>query len=62
MLSHLFFESGLADFDNNVIFLNLNTLEEFSNLSSDDRNLEIYLKNPKNIDEQKKDNPRDLSK
>ena len=48
------FESGLADFDNNVIFLNLNTLEEFSNLSSDDRNLEIYLKNPKNIDEQKK--------
>ena len=48
------FESGLADFDNNVIFLNLNTLEEFSNLSSDDRNLEIYLINPKNIDEQKK--------
>lgn len=48
------FESGLADFDNNVIFLNLNTLEEFSNLSSDDRNLEIYLMNPKNIDEQKK--------
>jgi lipoprotein-releasing system permease protein len=48
------FESGLADFDNNVIFLNLNTLEEFSNLSSDDRNLEIYLMNPKNIDVQKK--------
>ena len=48
------FESGLADFDDNVIFLNLNTLEEFSNLSSDDRNLEIYLKNPNNIDEQKK--------
>jgi lipoprotein-releasing system permease protein len=48
------FESGLADFDNNVIFLNLNTLEEFSNLSSDDRNLEIYLINPKNIDVQKK--------
>jgi lipoprotein-releasing system permease protein len=48
------FESGLADFDNNVIFLNLNTLEEFSNLSSDDRNLEIYLINPKNIEVQKK--------
>ena len=48
------FESGLADFDNNVIFLNLNTLEEFSNLSSDDRNLEIYLMNPKNIEVQKK--------
>jgi lipoprotein-releasing system permease protein len=41
------FESGLAEFDNNVIFLNLNTLEEFSNLSTDDRNLEIYLKDPK---------------
>jgi lipoprotein-releasing system permease protein len=47
------FESGLAEFDNNVIFLNLNTLEEFSNLSTDDRNLEIYLKDPKNIEHQK---------
>jgi lipoprotein-releasing system permease protein len=47
------FESGLAEFDNNVIFLNLNTLEEFSNLSTDDRNLEIYLKDPKNIEQQK---------
>ena len=47
------FESGLADFDNNIIFLNLNTLEEFSNLSEKDRNLEIYLKNPKNIERQK---------
>ena len=48
------FESGLADFDNNIIFLNLNTLEEFSNLSKDDRNLEIYLKSPQNIKNQKK--------
>ena len=47
------FESGLADFDNNIIFLNLNTLEEFSNLSKKDRNLEIYLKNPINIERQK---------
>jgi lipoprotein-releasing system permease protein len=58
------FESGLAEFDNNVIFLNLNTLEEFSNLSTDDRNLEIYLKDPKNIEEQKnliqKNYPNDL--
>jgi lipoprotein-releasing system permease protein len=58
------FESGLAEFDNNVIFLNLNTLEEFSNLSTYDRNLEIYLKDPKNIDEQKnliqKNYPNDL--
>ncbi len=47
------FESGVADFDNNVIFLNLNTLEEFSNLSKDDRNLEIYLKKPQDIENQK---------
>jgi len=47
------FESGLVDFDNNIIFLNLNTLEEFSNLSEKDRNLEIYLKSPQNIENQK---------
>ena len=48
------FESGLADFDNNIIFVNLETLEEFSNLYSKDRNLEIYLKNPQKIENQKK--------
>ncbi len=48
------FESGLIEFDKNIIFLNLNTLEEFSNLSESDRNLEIYLKNPQNINNQKK--------
>ena len=47
------FDSGLADFDNNIIFLNLETLEEFSNLSKDDRNLEVYLKNPQKIENQK---------
>ena len=47
------FDSGLADFDNNIIFLNLKTLEEFSNLSKDDRNLEVYLKNPQKIENQK---------
>ena len=47
------FESGLADFDNNVAFINLNTLEELFNLSKKDRNLEIYLKNPQNIENQK---------
>ena len=47
------FESGLADFDNNVIFLNLNTLEEFSNNSPKNRNLEIYLNNPQKIENQK---------
>ena len=47
------FNSGLADFDNNIIFLNLDTLEQFSNLSDEDRNLEIYLKNPQKIEDQK---------
>ena len=47
------FESGLADFDNNIAFINLDTLEEFFNLDSFDRNLEIYLKNPQNIETQK---------
>jgi len=37
------FESGLAEFDNNVSFINLETLEEFLNLKDADRNLEIYL-------------------
>tara|TARA_B100000676_G_scaffold138603_1_gene137197 strand:- start:265 stop:1497 length:1233 start_codon:yes stop_codon:yes gene_type:complete len=47
------FESGLIDFDNNVIFLNLETLEEFLSYKSSERNLEIYLKNPRKIDNQK---------
>ena len=47
------FESGLVDFDSNVVFMNLDTLEEFSNLKNSDRNLEIYLKNPQNIEKQK---------
>ena len=47
------FDSGLADFDNNVAFINLNSLEEFFNYSSDDRNLELFLKDPQNIENQK---------
>ena len=38
------FESGLVDFDNNVAFMNLETLEEFIDLDPEKRNLEIYLK------------------
>ena len=48
------FESGLIDFDNNVIFVNLETLEEFFDLNPKKRNLEIYLKDPKDIENQKK--------
>ena len=47
------FESGMAEFDNNVAFINLKTLEEFFNLDEKKRNLEIYLYNPQNIEYQK---------
>jgi lipoprotein-releasing system permease protein len=45
------FDSGLADFDANIAFINLNTLETFFDLEKEKRNLEIYLENPSNIDE-----------
>ena len=48
------FESGMADFDNHIAFVNLESLEEFLNFNENKRNLEIYLKNPKNIENQKK--------
>jgi len=44
------FDSGLADFDSNVAFINLSTLESFFDYSTDDRNLEIYLKSPSSIE------------
>ena len=47
------FESGLVDFDNNIAFINLETLEEFFSLDVKKRNLEIYLNNPQNIEYQK---------
>ena len=48
------FESGLNDFDNNIAFINLSTLEEFFNFDKNKRILEIFLKNPENIENQKK--------
>jgi len=47
------FESGLADFDNSIAFINLKTLEEFLNIDKSSRYLEIYLDNPRNIEHQK---------
>ena len=47
------FNSGLAEFDNNIAFIELNTLEEFFGYNPEERNLEIYLKNPNNIESQK---------
>ena len=43
------FDSGLADFDSNIAFLNLETLEIFFDLEKKERNLEIYLNDPTNI-------------
>ena len=45
------FDSGLADFDSNIAFINLDTLEKFFDLKKKNRNLEIYLNNPSNIEE-----------
>ena len=47
------FDSGMIDFDNNVAFINLFTLEELFNLGQENRNLEIYLNNPQSIEYQK---------
>ena len=44
------FDSEIADFDLNVAFINLDDLESFFNLEISKRNLEIYLKNPNNIE------------
>ena len=45
------FDSGLADFDTNIAFINLDTLDNFFDLKKENRNLEIYLNNPSNINE-----------
>ena len=44
------FDSGLADFDSNIAFINLDTLESFFDFEKNDRSLEIYLKNPSDIE------------
>ena len=48
------FDSEIADFDQNVVFINLNDLESLFDLESSNRKLEIYLNNPKNIEISKK--------
>ena len=47
------FESGLTDFDQNIAFLNIYDLENFFSLDKKDRYLEVYLKKPEKIDENK---------
>ena len=48
------FDSEITDFDRNVAFVNLNDLENLFDLEVSKRNLEIYLKNPKNIEATKR--------
>ena len=50
------FDSEIAEFDRSVAFINLNNLENLFDLKKENRNLEIYLKNPKKINFSKKKN------
>ncbi len=47
------YDSGLSEFDRNIAFININSLESLFDINSSERNLEIYLENPLNIDEAK---------
>ena len=44
------FERGLIEFDQNVAFVNINSLENLLNLNSSQRNIEVYLKSPLKIE------------
>ena len=45
------FDSGLIEFDQNVVFMNIVDLENLFNLDINDRNMEIYLNKPNKINE-----------
>ena len=47
------FDSGIADFDESVAFMNINDLENLFDKEKSERILEIYLKNPVNIEKMK---------
>jgi len=47
------FDSGLSNFNENVAYINLNTLEGFFDKSSELRFLEYYFKNPQDISNHK---------
>ena len=48
------FDSDLNDFDKNVVFINIRDLESLFNLETNDRYIEVYLKNPSQIEIAKK--------
>ncbi len=47
------FDSGLAEFNQNIAYINLNTLENFFEKNSNLRFIEYYFNNPKNINKYK---------
>ena len=44
------FDSGLSDYNENIAYINLQTLENFFDKNQSERFLEFYFQNPKNID------------
>ncbi len=48
------FDSGLSNYNENIAYINLKTLEIFFNKNKEDRFLEFYFKDPKNIEIHKK--------
>ena len=48
------FDSGLSDYNENIAYINLETLENFFNKNIEDRFIEFYFKNPNNIEIHKK--------
>ena len=44
------FESGLSEYDENIAYINLNTLEDFFDKNKNDRFTEYYFKDPKDIE------------
>ncbi len=47
------FESEINEFNLNIAFINLNDLEDFFELDKDNRYLEVFLKDPNNIEKKK---------
>ncbi len=50
-----FYSSGFNDFDKTIVFVNIKDLENQLNLKPNSRFIEIYFKNPTNIEELKSD-------
>ncbi len=48
------FDSGLSDYNENIAYINLETLESFFNKNEEDRFIEFYFNDPKNIEIHKK--------